>query len=680
MAPNPLRRRSALDSTNTKSSFPRNLPDRQRSSPAVLARLRSSLSNRSIGTTTDNVSNVTTESTELLGQVIASDDSDEATTPSLEGIATTNKRRIGVLSMIIVMGVLVVVVSARSLMGDRTTNLVSDQRVEDKAIAASLQLDLNQNEEDESSPNRSSTDESFRDGEEKDNEEEDDDDEDSPCDIIEEEEDNEEDGEDNDEDPPRDINLLPRQPNESSLLIAQQFNNDPHAHRSKMEMILTGELGLVAIRYSPTSFAKLVSIDGSDNGGNGNGNGDGYTNVYADFCVFNPYLNKEDPSYYPTIKDAMAESSHCSEHRYTLPLNEVMSAIKNANVNNGKNGSSNSNNNKTGAMRTTTTTTTKVRTLPLTGLLFHQGHAGSGLLANILSYAYDSTHVISKHPALRDALSACDVIRNRYRSEDNCSEDKRRRLIRDVIALLSRTSDDGSGAKGDTTGRVEHLFLRLDGASTAYLPDLRSMYPNVKWTFSYRNAEETLSKTMHRHHESHNNNSSSSISSAVVSPPPPCAKSKRNPTTNLQQKSQQHNVELEGLNHYQVCALQLSTLLDVALEEHEQSGGGSSGLLVSYEDVVKTSGRVFVDEVLPHFGLTQGDKLRNKRKYSINDGNNDKDFNMDRVAEMLSTKSNSRGKGKERGWDKSMEEDIVILEEVRDAVKLFMGGLMGESN
>ena len=107
-----------------------------------------------------------------------------------------------------------------------------------------------------------------------------------------------------DEDPPP---LINEQHQDS--LIAAQFTTDPYANRNHMEMILSGELGLAGLRYHPTSFANSSSNDGKEKETSSY-----YTGVYGEFCVFNTQLNKNDPSYYPTIKDVMSESAHCGEN------------------------------------------------------------------------------------------------------------------------------------------------------------------------------------------------------------------------------------------------------------------------------------------------------------------------------------------------------------------------------
>jgi len=117
-----------------------------------------------------------------------------------------------------------------------------------------------------------------------------------------------------------DIGTIDDEPllNEQSL-ISQQFTVDPYAGRDRMEMLLNGELGLAGLQYHPLSFVNT-----------GDTEDDEYSEVYGEFCVFETQLSKSDPSYYNTIHRVMDESEHCAEHRYTIPLGEVMEAIKNS--------------------------------------------------------------------------------------------------------------------------------------------------------------------------------------------------------------------------------------------------------------------------------------------------------------------------------------------------------------
>jgi len=142
-------------------------------------------------------------------------------------------------------------------------------------------------------------------------------------------------------------------------LIGMQFSNDPYAGRDHYSMIVNGELNLSGLRYSPHSFKSIH-------------NGD-YYDVHGEFCVYDPILNRKDPAGYATASAIMNESEHCAEHRYTLPLHEVMNAIKQAEG-----------------------TNKNMKTLPVSGLIFHEGYSGAGLISNALAI-FESNLVVAEH-------------------------------------------------------------------------------------------------------------------------------------------------------------------------------------------------------------------------------------------------------------------------------------------
>jgi hypothetical protein len=383
-------------------------------------------------------------------------------------------------------------------------------------------------------------------------------------------------------------------------LIAMQFTEDPHAGRDHMEMILNGELGLSSIRFAPTSF---------DDADDGEGR---YANVHGEFCDFDATLNKEDPSDYPTIDRIMSMSNHCDEHRYMINLDAVMDAVRE------RDASQSSTDSGDGVM--------KMKQLPVAGLLFHEGYAGAGLISNALT-TFDSVHVISEHTALRDALSACDVVKNRFHNP-NCSPAARDGLVRDVIALLSRVPADSD---------LEHLYLKLSSASSAYIPELRALYPSAKWAFVFRGAEHALAKATLRRRKTD------------------CLKRKRNPSAALAAKSVENGIDLESLSHHETCALHLSALLDVAFKEHEAS---KTGKLISYDDELLQNVDGMTNTILPYFGV--GEEIAA-----------DPEGVKSRVAEVLAMRSNAadRVNPDHKKW---IVEDIEVSEEVREASRMYL--------
>jgi len=383
---------------------------------------------------------------------------------------------------------------------------------------------------------------------------------------------------------------------EGGSLIAMQFTADPYAGRDPLSLVLDGEFALVALRYAPNSF----SDDGSDDYG---------ANVYGEFCAYDPALDGADPAARPTVAAAAGASEHCGEHRRSLPLKVVVEAV------NDRDASSSS----------------TMSTLPVAGLLFHEGYAGAGLLASAVA-AVGPARVVAEHPALRDALAACDVVRNRYHIED-CAAAKQQRLVVDIVALLARAP----------AGAVGGLHLKLPSASAAYLPELHALFPDAKWAFVYRGAEEALAKATGRGRAT-------------------CVKARRNPSSALAVHATallegSGHADLEGPSHNEVCALHLASLLDVAAQEHAGTG---KGLLVSYE--LDLNVESVVETILPYLGF--GEEVHA-----------DPQGVRVLVADILSTRSNTSGasRGQDTQWT---GESIPVSEEVAAASRAFMGGDM----
>jgi len=394
---------------------------------------------------------------------------------------------------------------------------------------------------------------------------------------------------------------LPPPPQHESL-IAAQFSPDPHGGRDHLSMIIDGELHLAGLRYSPKSFSSSSPSS----------RGSSYDDVYGEFCAYDPSMNRKDPSSYATVSALMGESEHCGEHRYTLPLGMVVDAVRGGG---GKKG---------------TTAGSTMRPLPVSGLLFHEGYSGAGLVSNAIA-TFDTALIVSEHTALRDALDACDVVKNRYLVDD-CSPEARRRLVEDVVYLLARASDPN----------VVHMYLKLSSSSSAYIPALRASYPEARWTFVYRNAEHALSKSMERKRSG------------------PCIKSRRNPSSALRAKSTHQRLDLEGLTNHEVCAMHLSSLLDTATREHVDTG---TGMLVSYDRDLSSSNNVdnVLNVILPYLGL--GGEIHSNPEVV-----------RERVSKVLGKRSNRVNNGGVVPDWSSAEGGVVVgvSEEVRAASGLFM--------
>lgn len=360
-------------------------------------------------------------------------------------------------------------------------------------------------------------------------------------------------------------------------------------------MILEGKLGLSDIRYVPHSF-KGDDEDDIDKV---------YDEIYADFCVYDMTLHKQDPSAYPAIRDVMGESRHCSEHRYSFPLREVIDAVHEYDA------------------RPDTT----VRSVPVAGILLHEGRSGATLISNALAVAHpESTQVISEHPAILEALEACDKIRTKHLSED-CDVKKQQRLVKDIVLLLSRTAD----------ASITNLYLKMQSAASPYLHQLRTTFPEAKWAFFYRDADVALAKATQRKRNA-------------------CIKQRRSPSSAMLAYSTANGVDLEAASNHEICAMHLSTLINTAFEEHSSS---RTGLLVSYDDdIIQSGGMPILDTILPFLG--------------VEDANKDDDVKS-RIVNVLTLNANARGRSEDEAKKWNPQDDLAdVTDEVKAASSKYL--------
>jgi len=397
------------------------------------------------------------------------------------------------------------------------------------------------------------------------------------------------------DEPPLD---LPLPPAATGSLLDLQFTTDPHAGRDPLDLVLDGTFALAALRYGPASFKAGV------------GPADAYgPDVYGEFCAHDPALDGTAPAALPTAAARAGAADHCGEHRRTLPLGEVRAAVRARDA----------------------AAAGAPPPLPVAGLLFHEGRAGAGLLAGAVAAVGRHVRVVAEHPALRDALATCDVVRNRYRKED-CDPARQRRLVEDVVALLARPGPDGA----------TRLYLKLSSGSTAYLPALRASYPNAPWVFVYREADDALAKATERGRQVG------------------CVKARRNPSAALRDHAADRlpaagHANLDSPSRLEVCALHLASLLRVATEEHARTG---TGLLAAYELDVRDNVESVAGTLLPYLGL--GEEVRA-----------DPAGVRDRVAQVLATQSDtsSARRGQDTTW---RGETVQVSEEVTAASHAFM--------
>lgn len=340
----------------------------------------------------------------------------------------------------------------------------------------------------------------------------------------------------------------------SDSLIAQQFTSDPLGHRDTLEMVGDGTVGLVGISLLPTS---LAGTDGR------------HAMVEGQFCSYDPAAGGGGLP----AGVAEARSGHCAEHRYAVPLRDALRAAGEADAAGGTGGGG-------GAA---------VHVHELSGLVLEEGLGtpGGDLVTSALA-RLDGTHVVNAHPALRDALSACDVARARFGVEE-CDRGAQVELVRDVVHLLSRVRRGGDDADDADGATRRTMYVKLSMESTVHLPLLVEAFPSAPWTLVY------------------DEDAGHALEAVTATGRGACARSARRPSEALARKGEEIGGAdaLRSLSVHEVCAAYLSAGLDVAVREFED---GDGGMLISRSEDMdggdeggKTE--AFLDRMRGHFGL-----------------------------------------------------------------------------
>jgi hypothetical protein len=108
------------------------------------------------------------------------------------------------------------------------------------------------------------------------------------------------------------------------------------------------------------------------------------------------------------------------------------------------------------------------------GFVFHAARCGSTLVAQVLA-AVPSIRVLSEPNILTSFLT-------RARRENTCTDEKSVRLLHGIIGALGRSQNS----------EERHYVIKFDSAAILAMPLIRLAFPNVPWTFVYREPLEIL--------------------------------------------------------------------------------------------------------------------------------------------------------------------------------------------
>lgn len=290
-------------------------------------------------------------------------------------------------------------------------------------------------------------------------------------------------------------------------LIEMQMKPDVHADESKEGLVLSGVVHLSDIYIPPTALE--------------NGGGADYSGVTATFCDYDWGVQKLDPSAVSKFRDITSLSDHCSDHMYKFNLAELIVSVRAADAQDDS----------------------KVRASEPAGFVFQEPDSGSEVITSaIISANPVKTRVVSEHPALTKVLNFCDTAKAVHKKEA-CSRQKQKTLVRDVIYLLTRTTDE----------LEDQIYFKPTPAATVNMDIITEMYPEGRWIFTKKNHDGILTNQMTGKQ---------------------CRKNKNKPSQALLSFIEANGAELQGLTDTEVCAAYLASLDEVAANQQALTGTG----------------------------------------------------------------------------------------------------------
>ena len=243
-----------------------------------------------------------------------------------------------------------------------------------------------------------------------------------------------------------------------------------------MQDILAGKLHIMDIR--PTQRQRRGRGRGGGRGGRGGGRGGpgggggvefdmhgGYSGLTASFCPLDWSLQKEDPTQVSMFHDLVDKSEHCWDRMVEYDLYAVVQAAR----------ENDANQNHPHAA--------KIALLNLTGVVFHESRCGSTLVANALAAMNPAAHRVYSE-------STPPISIMRLAEDDGSglmSVDEAAHILKDVIYLMSRSSDDTE--QEQDVGRV---FFKFQSISTRSISVFQRAFPTVPWIFVYRDPVQVL--------------------------------------------------------------------------------------------------------------------------------------------------------------------------------------------
>lgn len=285
-----------------------------------------------------------------------------------------------------------------------------------------------------------------------------------------------------------------------------------------------GHWTLVDIRIPPNGLAR--------------GPGD-YSNykVEATFCEIDWDLHKEDPSRVSFFSGLMEQSKSCSHTMRTFDLHAIVRTLRG--YDNGPDAT--------------------MRSIPPTGVIFHESRCGSTLAANVLAaFAPHKTRVYSEHVVPIAALKGCD--------DHDCDPGVHMEFIRDVYYVMGRAPIDSD---------MEYVFYKTNSGGL-YIDKFTSAFPDTPWTYIFRDSYEIMQSHWKVPEEDLVDNTNDRNAKKKNKAVAKCSRMYRNPhqPPTTAAVLERVNRSYHELTQTEYCAVHLAGISSAVMQEHERSGKG----------------------------------------------------------------------------------------------------------
>lgn len=398
--------------------------------------------------------------------------------------------------------------------------------------------------------------------------------------------------------------LIPRQSASSGLdhKIGDKFtrigNLHPPVLRNYYESILNAELHLVEIRHSTNKRIRNYT----------------HYDIEAIFCQIDWLLHKKNPSVVPMFRMLVQKSPLCKQtHVKVHNFYDLVQATKKHDQNK-----------------------LIIKSIAVTGFVFHESRCGSTLIANLLaSFQPQQNRVYSEASPVITAARMNNVP-----------------LLQDVLYMLGRTNDPAE----------RHVFYKIQSVGSNSIPTFREAFPKTPFIFLYRDPIQVLMS--HLDISSSNKPSKSHILNRKNITSAVCLRSKHNPPSELQllleQKTNYKSTRgsIQGISNEKICAAHLATLCHTAFSQIRQSYGW--GLLINYNSLPSA----VTERIIPHF--LQG---RNKTMRPIDTQN----WNWTLLKKMEETYSKAGTDEINNDWkEDTKQKEQSSWKELRKASHIFL--------